>query len=495
MRAIFATVAFSVAALAFAGSGKAIHPPSQATPPAAGAGKIPITTSSDAARQEYIEGRSLAERLRVTDSIAHFDKAISLDPDFGLAHLARANASPNGTEFLDHLKKAVAVADRLSDGEKLQIAAANAGMNARGPEQRKDLEQLVAAYPQDERAHFALGVVLFGQQDPAAAIEQFKKATEIAPDYSAPYNQMGYAYRQLRDYANAETAFKKYVELIPNDPNPYDSYAELLLKTGRFEESIAQYRKALSIDDHFLNSHLGITADLMYQNKPTEAAAEAAQIVKKARTDAETRTGMFATTSLDVYQGKLAEALKSLDDQYAVAQKSNDTLGMVGDLQAKAAIYIEMNKAADAQAMFDKAIALVDASSLPDAVKANQHLFHHNALARAALVRGDLAGARRESDEFGKVALKGGPFQVRQAHELAGMIALQSKDWDTALSELQQANQQNVYNVYRQCLAYQGKGDTTKATEACGLAAKFYPLPELNFSFIHAKAAKGAGKT
>ena len=52
---------------------------------------------------------------------------------------------------------------------------------------------------------------------------------------------------------NAEAAFKKYIELIPNDPNPYDSYAELLLKMGKFDDSIAQYRKALAIDPNFVH--------------------------------------------------------------------------------------------------------------------------------------------------------------------------------------------------------------------------------------------------
>jgi tetratricopeptide (TPR) repeat protein len=306
---------------------------------------------------------------------------------------------------------------------------------------------------------------------------------------------MGYAYRQLGDFANAEQAFKKYIELIPNDPNPYDSYAELLLKMGRFDESIAQYRKALAIDDHFFNSHFGITADLMYRGKSADAAAEAATLVKTSRTDAEARTGMFAQSSVAIYDGKMADALEAIDAMYAVAQKTNDTLFMAGDLQAKAAIYIEMNKPADAQAMFDKAIALVDASTLPDPIKANQHLFHHNSLARVAIARGDLASARRESDEFSKVALTGGPFQQKQAHELAGIIAMQAKQWDTALAELAQASSQNVYNLYRECLAYKAKGETAKATEKCTAAAKFYPLPQLNYSFIHAKAAKLAGGT
>ena len=66
----------------------------------------------------------------------------------------------------------------------------------------------------------------------APAIEHYKKATELAPDYSPAFNILGYAYRQQSDYANAEQAFKKYVELIPNDPNPYDSYARTAVEDG-----------------------------------------------------------------------------------------------------------------------------------------------------------------------------------------------------------------------------------------------------------------------
>ena len=45
------------------------------------AGKIPVTTSSEEARKEYLAGRDLQEKLRITDSIAHYDKALSLDPN------------------------------------------------------------------------------------------------------------------------------------------------------------------------------------------------------------------------------------------------------------------------------------------------------------------------------------------------------------------------------------------------------------------------------
>ena len=232
----------------------------------------------------------------------------------------------------------------------------------------------------------------------------------------------------------------------------------------------------------------------MYSGKAADAAAEIQQIAKKARSDADQRTAMFATTSLAVYTGKMDQALASLDQQYALGAKSSDTLGMVGDLQAKAAIYTEMGKPAQAQAAYEQALKLADGSTLPDAIKANVHLFQHSSLARVALARKDVATAKQEADAFSTVALaSNAPGQTRQAHELAGMIALQEKNWDAAISELQQANRQDAYNLYRLCQAYQGKGDKPKATEQCTAAAHFNPLPELNFSFVHAVAAKMAG--
>src|SRR4051812_8201009 len=229
--------------------------------------KIPITTTSEEARKEFLAGRDLSDKLRVQDSIAHFDKALSLDPDFASAELSRATSAATAKEFFEHLNKSVALAGKVSEGERLLILSTEAAANGDVVKQKEFLDQLVASYPNDERALFNLGGYYFGQQEYEQAIARYKKATELAPGYSLAYNMLGYSSRQQGNFSEAEQAFKKYIELIPDDPNPYDSYAELLLKMGRFEESIAQYRKALSIDRHFTPSHFGIAADLMYEGK------------------------------------------------------------------------------------------------------------------------------------------------------------------------------------------------------------------------------------
>jgi tetratricopeptide (TPR) repeat protein len=452
-------------------------------------GKIPITTKSEEARNEFLQGRELSDKLLGQDSLQHFDKAIALDPDFASAELARANNSPTAKEFFEHLNKATGLADKTSEGEKILILANQAGANGDAVKQREYLDKLVAAYPNDERAQFNLANYYFGQQDNMQAIEHYKKATELAPNFSPAYNVLGYAYRQQGDYANAGQAFKKYIELIPNDPNPYDSYAELLLKVGRFDDSITQYRKALSVDPHFAPSHFGIAGDLLYAGKLEDAQAELQKMADQARNDGELRTAFFGMAVVAADGGKFDKALQEMDKEYAVAEKKNDVAAMAADLQAKGNILAEMPKYDAAAQQFERSLQMIESSSLSQEIKDNATLLHHFNLAGLAIGKKDYAAAKTHAEEFRKGAeASKNALQVKQAHELAGRIALAEKDYDTAIAELQQANEQNPRNLFRLYQAYIGKGDSAKAQEYCTQAAGFNSLPQLNYAFIRLKA-------
>lgn len=454
-------------------------------------GKIPVTTSSEEARKEFLAGRDLSEKLRITDSVAHYDKAISLDPNFALAELNRAQASQTAKEFFDHLKKAVTLADKASEGERLLIQAAEAGANANPTKQKELLDKLVAAYPNDERAHFTIGGYYFGQQDYANAITHYKKATELAPDYSTAFNILGYAYRQNEKYSDAENAFKKYIELIPNDPNPYDSYAELLLKMGRFDEAITQYNKALAINSNFVNSHFGIAAALAYQGKAAEAQAELQKMTQKARSDGERRTALFGQMVVAIDSGKMDQALAEVQKQYAIAEKNNDSAAMAGDLQLKGNILLETGKLDEAKQAFDQALKTTSDSNLSQQVKDNAARVYRFNVARVAIAKKDLATAKTEAEAFRKaVEAAKNANQLRQAHELAGRIALEEKNYDVAITELTQANQQNPDVLYLIGKAHQGKGDAAQAKASFTKAAKFNSLPALNYAFVRAKAEK-----
>lgn len=467
---------------------------STSTASASDGGKLPVTTRSDEARQEFLKGRDLSERLLGQESLAHFDKAIALDNEFASAELARANNAPTAKDVFDHLNKAVSLADKASEGEKLLILANQAGANGDVVKQKDYLEKLVAAYPNDERAQFNLGAYYFGQQELDPAVDRFKKVIEISSNYSPVYNMLGYAYRQKEDYPDAEQAFRKYIELIPNDPNPYDSYAELLLKTGRFDDSQTQYRKALSLDPHFTPSHFGLSAALLYAGKRQEAQAELQKMADQARNDGELRTAYFGMAVLATDAGKFDQALQAVDKQYAIAQKANDIVAMAGDIQTKGRILMEIPRFEDAQREFDRSYKMIESSTQPQQIKDNTKLLHQFNLTEVAIETKNFAAAKAKAEEFRKGAEPTkNSLQIKNSHELAGRIALGEKDYAKAIAELEQADQQNPQNLYRLSQAYQGSGDRAKAEDYYARAANFNSLPRLAFAFVRVKLPKTAG--
>src|SRR5262245_36471703 len=157
-------------------TGKANKAAQATTTKATSDDKVPITTASAEARDAFLRGRDLFEKLRVQQSRTEFERAVQLDPNFALAYFNLANSQPTTKEFFDTMQKAVAVADRVSPGERLMIRGGEVGATGDNAAQVKIYEELVASYPGDERALTLLGGSHFGAQRYAEAIAQYEKA-------------------------------------------------------------------------------------------------------------------------------------------------------------------------------------------------------------------------------------------------------------------------------------------------------------------------------
>jgi tetratricopeptide (TPR) repeat protein len=455
--------------------------------------KMPITTASPEAKKLYVDGRDLLERLRGTDGRRLFEQAIAKDQNFALAYVGLANTSGTNREFVDAVTKAVALADKVSEGERHQILALEAGLKGDPAGNLAHLKELVRLFPNDERAHTQLGVLYFGRQDYPNAIAEFEKATSINPKFSPPYNQLGYAYKFLEKYSDAEAAFKKYTELIPDDPNPYDSYAELMMKTGRFDESIKAYEKALSIDPNFINSYVGIGNDYLAMGKTDEARASFAKVLSHARNTGEKRLARFWTAASYVHDGATDKAIDELKAGSALSEAEHDAGTMSGDLVQMGDVLREAGRSDDALAKYAEAVTVMDGSQLPESVKAatrRQNVFEQG---RVAAMKRDLATANNKLAEYEKlVAPRNAPFELRQQHELAGMIALAEKRYAAASDELKQANQRDPRVLLLQAQAAQGAGDTARATALAQKAAHFNELT-FNFAYVKSKAERFRG--
>ena len=457
---------------------------------ATAAGKIPITTSSEDARALYLKGRDLAEKLRATDARRYYEEAAGKDAGFALAYVGLANTSGTNREFVEAVTKAVGLAPKVSDGERHMVLALEAGLKNDPAGVLRHYTELVARYPTDERAQTLLANTYFGRQEYQNAIDHFVKATKINADFSQPYNQMGYAYRFLEKYGEAEAAFKKYIELIPGDPNPYDSYAELLMKMGRFDESIAMYNKALAIDANFVASYIGIGNDQLFKGQPAAARETFAKIATVARNTGEKRTAHFWTAAAYVHEGATDQALAEIEANYALSGAEEDRGTQSGDLNLMGDILREAERIDEALAKYGKAVEVSEAARVPAEAKAatrRNYLFEQ---ARVAVAKHDLATAKTKAATYGaEVAARKVPFELRQQQELEGLIALEEKRYAAAAQAFGKANQQDPRILYLTAVALKGAGDTARAAAMAGKAGAFNQL-SFNYGYVRAKAQK-----
>jgi tetratricopeptide (TPR) repeat protein len=452
--------------------------------------KVPITTASEEARQLYLKGRDLAEKLRATDAHAFYEQAVAKDPHFALGYVGLANTSPTTKDFIEAATRAASLAGQVSEGERHIVLGLEATMKGNAPAVLTHYTELVRLFPNDERAHALVGNLYFGRQDYESAIKHFLKATTINPSFSQPYNQLGYAYRFIDKLPEAETAFKKYIELIPNDPNPHDSYAELLMKMGRFDESIKAYEKALSLDPNFVASYIGIGNDHLFAGRPDQARAAFARITAVARNTGEKRAARFWTAASYVHEGATDKALEEIRSAYALAEGAHDAASMSGDLVLMGDVLREAGRLDEASTKYNEAVSLITKAQVPDEVKEaarRNHVFEH---ARLAVARNDLTAAKAKAAEYATlIAPRKVPFEARQQHELNGLIALAEKRAPVAVQEFTSGNQQDPRILYLAAVALREAGDARKASAMASKAAKFNGL-SFNYAYVRNKAAK-----
>jgi len=451
---------------------------------------LPITTSSPEARALYLEGRDLVERLKATEGHFKTDQAVRKDPQFALGWLQWAQTSGTAKEFFAGMDKALATSSHASEAEQKFIRAADAGAKSRPAEQERLLAELAKQLPNDPRIQAQIGIVLFARQDYDGAVKSLSRAVELDPKFTLPYNQLGYAYRAQGKNAEAEKTFKKYAELLPDDPNPHDSYAELLMRLGRFDDSVAEYKKALQIDPYFLSAYVGIANNQIFAGKGDDARATLKQMLTKARNDGEKRQVWFWTAETYAHEERWGDAIKSIEEEKKIADASGDLVSASQDLNFIGNLLLGAGKPAEAAQKFEESLKLVDRSTASDAVKEAAHRNHLFDMGRVAVAKGDLATARATATKYATaVDAKKVPFEVRQSHELAGLVAVHAKEWDSALAELGKAGGQNPRVTYLTGLAWQGKGDSAKAAEAFKAVADYNQLNGI-YAFVRPQARR-----
>lgn len=258
-------------AAVFATNPKPHHPK-----PAAKTSTLPVTTNSPAARKEFERAMADLEALRRADAVNDLRATVKRDPKFAQAYILLSHLTHDPDEQVSTRTRAEQLASQVTPGERLLIRWLSGVQENNYVPAIAAMNDVLAMYPQDHRTAFLAGRWLVHQRRYAQGVFVLEHAIALFPDYPAALNELAYAYAFSGNFEKASALMERYVQLQTDQPNPYDSYGEILRAAGQYDAALDKYRMAIRVDPTF-GSEFGVADTYAVMGREADAREEYAK--------------------------------------------------------------------------------------------------------------------------------------------------------------------------------------------------------------------------
>ena len=106
------------------------------------------------------------------------------------------------------------------------------------------------------------------------AVDAFRKAIALHPDFHHSHQQLGKALEKLGNYEEAVEAYKLGIELNGNSSFSYKKLGKLLAEKGQLDEAEEMYRTAIKLNPFFHGFHYDLAQMLLQKNDVPSAIKE-----------------------------------------------------------------------------------------------------------------------------------------------------------------------------------------------------------------------------
>jgi tetratricopeptide (TPR) repeat protein len=417
------------------------------------------TTRSKEAYRYFLEGLELdKKRLRV-EAEKKYLKALEFDSTFTQPHYRLANIynyrGGHKQKAREAIEKALKYSRGLGQKDRWFVEALDARISGEPRRAIEIYERIAEQYPNDKMAWLIMGCTYhFEVEDPdlEEAVRCYERAIEIDPMDGTLYWDMTYAYDSMGDIDKCLLAASMSVNVLPENVHSLDIAGEMYGRYGRLEEAIEFYERALELETGcplVLNSGIRypMIGDLyVYERQYAKAESIYMDLARTAKPGASTSAqiqraqGRQYLAHIPLHQGKLAEALRVLDDGITTDRME---LGMawsiVGKHIAKAFAFVEKGE-------FDSAAR--EAELATEMVKNLDPQNPHDVLWLQAYVLAS-AGRLQEAEAAARA--------LKKRMEEKGAVALSSYLWSHGIVELAKGNTDSAVLYLERARSVKGK--------------------------------------
>ncbi|NNG15351.1 MAG: tetratricopeptide repeat protein [Gemmatimonadales bacterium] len=464
---------------------------------------LPVTTASDAAREDFMSGLYAADMGSNPEANTKFEQAVGADPEFALGYLMTASTAASTEEFTTNLAKAVEHKANASPAEQLMIDIMQAGFENNAEGQLAKAQELVSLQPESPRALLRLGGIQAGLNQIAESRATINQAITLAPNLAAAHMQLGnnYLFLEPKDFAQAEQAFAKAVELAPTEPTPYDLMGDVHRAQGNLEAAAQDYTMAAerAPDNGSPLQQRGHVHSFLGNYDEARADYTQAMELETARGNNNAPFYGVFRAYVNLHEGNADAAIAELRELAA----SVDATDMEGKTDLKINAHTNIVQIAMHYGDFETASAtLTDLSGLlrQQADEVGTDAFRRGQEATIAYWEGMIAarqldsdGAKAKASEFATLLEPDpNPRKLEPMHQILGINEFYQKDYAAAEEHLAAGNPNNIYMQYYQALCHEQTGKAEEAKQIFSDLA-VYNFNGVNYAMIRRDVLALAG--
>jgi len=349
-----------------------------------------VTTSSMVAYREYAAGVEQNQRSRYREALPHFQKAVSIDPDFALAYVKMAVGAGNmgrSNERDQYAERALALVDRLTPRERYYIEGYYySGKLETTGRAIEAYSKAIELFPDHSASRNNLAALYMRLDQTDKAIEHFEILRERGFEFPGAAGNLAEVYVAAGKPDEAMEVLREFTSRFPSIESGFLYLGATALSLNRLDEATAGFEKALALRPDFPPAISGLGNVHLLRDEWAEARQAGQQLLKRPMPNARF-FGFVQLAYADLLQGRTADAMKVLE-RAAADQGPSGTSSSGVARAVLAEIALAHNRPDEAASQALRAIA--DARG--------------RVLVGEALYQGSVAGSAQARAEYARVA-------------------------------------------------------------------------------------------
>lgn len=437
------------------------------------------TTASEEALTQFETALEKQAVGNMPSSRENLTLAIEADPNFAMAYVFRSFTSGSAQEFAEDSRKAISLMEQLTEPEKIMVQVNQTYLEGDNEKREVLFKQLTDLLPESARAWTNRGADLNGS-DVSSARAYMEKAISLDPEYTEAYTYAGNSYlnREPKDFAKAESMFRKVTELQPSMGYGFITLGDALRAQNKLDEAVAAYNDALALDPTIYTAYLkrGHVNSFLGNYEAARADYQQARAY-----DDSGNQGYTFEAAINLYAGDVDAAIEELKSALVKIESADLPASRIQS--GKAGIANELgwitfhHKRLDDFATYK---TMRNEMALSNAEDINTERSRLNTQANNAiwdgmelLLKGDVAGALAKSEEYKELRKDDTSTSKDELyHFFQGVVKYDQEDYEGAIASFQQANPDWIYRNYFLAKAMLGAGQEDQAKPLIDKVAK-----------------------